>query len=99
MGSATAYVFGAGLNKAVRNWDHVSPPLAIDFFQILLTLPKFSLEGSPLQKQLSAVFDYINRYWRLTPERLKTVPFDLETCFTLIDLQFREALQDGRQDD
>src|SRR6266550_1657558 len=99
MGRETAYVFGAGLNKAVRNWDHASPPLATDFFQILLTLPKFSHEGSPLQKQLSAVFDYINRYWRLSPEHLKTVPFDLEKCFTLIDLQFREALQEGRQDD
>jgi hypothetical protein len=99
MGGETAYVFGAGLNRAVRDWDRVSPPLAHDFFQILLTLGKFSHEGSPLQERLSIVFDYINRYWRLTPERLKTVPFDLEKCFTLIDLQFREELQQGRQDD
>lgn len=99
MGRETAYVFGAGLNRAVRNSDHVSPPLASNFFQILLTLPKFSHEGSPLQTQLSTVFDYVNRYWRLSPERLKTVPFDLEKCFTLIDLQFRDALQEGRHDD
>lgn len=74
-------------------------PLAHDFFQILLTLRKFSHEGSPLQERLSIVFDYINRYWRLSPGHLKTVPFDLEKCFALIDLQFREALQEGKQEE
>jgi hypothetical protein len=100
MGRETAYVFGAGLNRAVRDWDRVSPPLAHDFFQILLTLRKVQSRRLPVAREaIHRLRLHQSVFWRLSPEHLKTVPFDLEKCFTLIDLQFREALQEGKQDE
>jgi hypothetical protein len=47
--------------------------------------------------QLGELFAYIERYWKLTAEDLREKPFDLEACFTLLQLQRREAVAD--QDD
>lgn len=37
------------------------------------------------------VYDYIQQYWKKTPEKLLETPFDLEECFTLLELQRKET--------
>lgn len=86
----TVYIFGAGINRTLTDWDGHHPPLANDIFQIILKHSRFESDG-PYRGNLQPVFDYINRYWKLSVEDLRTQPFDLEACFTLIDQQLREA--------
>lgn len=47
------------------------------------------------RQQLSLLFAYIERYWKLSVEQLATVPFDLEACYTLLELQAADAWLNG----
>lgn len=90
------YIFGAGINRDVKDWEGFSPPLATDFFQQTLRHGKF---GDPHFFQiLEPVFDYISQYWKHSKDDLKLVPFDLEACFTLLELQLEEVLAKGNRE-
>ena len=47
---------------------------------------------------LIPVFDYINRYWKRSQDDLAKAPFDLEECFTLLDLQLADAVRAENQE-
>lgn len=87
--SNTVYLFGAGINKDVKGWNGLNPPLSTDFFQGALRHPR--LGNDHYKEKLGPVFDYIARYWKLSPEDLESEGFDLESCFTLIELQKEES--------
>jgi len=87
------YLLGAGLNQVIRNSDGVSPPLSKTFFQVASRMRKFA--DSHYQGKVKAVYEYIQRFWKLDRDDLARIPFDLEECFTLMELQFREALFSG----
>jgi len=89
----TTYLLGAGINRAVRSPEGLAPPLARDFFRQALRLPRLATKFG--QNQLVPLLDFIRRYWRLDKEQLKSADFDLEECFTFIDLQRREAEVNG----
>jgi hypothetical protein len=92
--ASTVYILGAGINRnlsvteCVEGVDpyNIKPPLALDFFQQALLLPEVYRERDYAHhlEEFAALYSYITRYWKLTPEDLKTRPFDLEACFTLI---------------
>jgi len=88
--SDTIYILGAGANREIEDWDNLSPPLIDEFFQVALKKDKFS--GGPYTSKLQIVFDYIYKYWRKSKSELTSVPFDLEECFTTLELQLREAI-------
>lgn len=85
----TLYLFGAGINCAVTGFEGIKPPLGRDFFSKALKPPRLSDELA--LKQLSPLFELIQKYWHLDRIQLLTADLDLEECFTFIELQRREA--------
>jgi len=90
------YVLGAGVNQVIKDWDGLAPPLLSNFFNITLKKRKFSNEYYLMR--MKEVFDYIEKYFRMTIEDLKKEPFDLEMCFTLLEKQARQAEKGGDKD-
>jgi hypothetical protein len=91
----TVYIFGAGINHGVLDFNGLRPPLATNFFQQALKSDRMSFED--YQDLMKCVFDYIEQYWKLSIEKLRTEPFDLEECFTLIQLQAEDAYRQKDQ--
>lgn len=92
----TVYIFGAGINRSVRDWDGLVPPLSTDLFQ--QALRHHRIRDDHYREKLKPVFEYIARYWKLTPKELESEPFDIESCFTLLELQSQEALSRNDRD-
>ena len=101
----TVYLLGAGINRSVKGTflrevaidQHelieLVPPLATDFFQQVsqASLVINGQLGADYGEEFRGLFEYIERYWKLSFEDLKHKPFDLESCFTLIQQQKLEA--------
>jgi hypothetical protein len=89
----TVYLVGAGVNRQIRDFHGLCPPLIGELFQVASQMPGLQDRG----ERLTQVFDYINRYWKKTQDDLAKTSFDLEECFTLLDLQLVDALSIGNQ--
>ena len=85
----TTYLLGAGINRGITGPNGLFPPLARDFFRQALRHPRISAEFTI--RQLAPLFEFIEKYWHLTQDELKNADFDLEECFTFLELQRREA--------
>ena len=93
----TAFLLGAGINRCIRGPDGLVPPLALDFFRQALRHPRFAaVSMTPL---LEPLFAFIERYWHRGRQDLVASDFDLEECFTFIELQRREAIASGDQEE
>ena len=79
-------MLGAGLNRAIRDQDGQSPPLLDDFFQVALNKKEYHTDQ--YNKFLQPLYDYIQKYWGKDKHSLASTPFDIEECFTLLELQF-----------
>ncbi|MFY3741914.1 MAG: hypothetical protein HMLIMOIP_002375 [Candidatus Nitrosomirales archaeon] len=87
--SDTVYVLGAGLNQIITSARYgVSPPLVNNFFQVALRMHRFS--NDHYTEQISELYAFIKKYWKKDKQALATMPFDLEECFTLIEMQLKE---------
>ena len=84
------YMLGAGANRETKDWGGLSPPLINEFFQVASKKDKSS--GGPYMRTLQIVYDYIYKYWGKSKSELTSIPFDLEECFTTLELQLREAI-------
>jgi hypothetical protein len=80
----TVYLFGAGVNRSIRTAEGLRPPLATDLFQQAL---RHEMLGEGGLRDLAELFEYIERYWKLSAESLRERPFDIEACFTLLQQQ------------
>ena len=89
--SNIVYLLGAGVNQSITDWDGLSPPMIKNFFQIALKKRKFS--NSHYTERVNIVYEYIEKYWKKTLQDLVRNPFDLEECFTLLELQASRAYQ------
>ena len=87
--SEIVYLLGAGANQLVTDWHGLKPPLASNFFQMALQSDKF--RGEHYSKRVAPVYDYISRYWKKSIDDLQNSPFNLENCFTMLQLQMNEA--------
>ena len=87
---------GAGINRSVRGPDGLLPPLAHDFFRQALRHPRISHEY--IIELITPLLDFIEKYWHMTQDELKDTDFDLEECFTLLELQRRDAARSQDQD-
>jgi hypothetical protein len=92
----TVYLLGAGFNQCIKDFDGLKPPLATNFFQTLFRKEKYQDEGYLVR--LSLLFEYIEKYWKKSKDDLQNQPFDLEECFTLLQLHWIEAERDKNQD-
>lgn len=83
------YLFGAGINRGISDHDGVVPPLATDLFVQAMKMNRLGDEH--YLEKIAPVFEYIQKYWKLNRENLATNHFDLEACYTLLELQLNEA--------
>lgn len=91
----TVYVFGAGINRSIRDLQGLKPPLANDLFKQALRHRMF---GDQAIGELTALFEYIERYWKLSIDDLREEPFDLEACYTLLQQQRLEFNAEGNEE-
>jgi len=87
--SEIVYVLGAGVNQVIKDDYGLSPPLINNFFQNALKKYKDQFLAPTFGFKL--VYDYIKKYWRKSISDLENYPFDLEECFTLLDMQIDNA--------
>ena len=92
----TVYLLGAGFNKSVNDWHGLKPPLATNFFQTVLKSEKYQTEY--YSEKVRCVYEYIEKYWKKSKDDLLNQPFDLEDCFTFLELQYYESEKDGNSD-
>jgi hypothetical protein len=88
----TVYVFGAGINRNVRDLGGAKPPLATDLFKQVLWHEEL---GDLAIREIPELFEYIKRYWKRSIEDLREEPFDLEACYTLLQQQRQEFKAEG----
>jgi hypothetical protein len=97
----TGYILGAGINRVAGRPDREfeKPPLTTDFFQLALGGSLLDPVRSTAEdkERYQKILDYIERYWRYSVEDLRNRPFNLEECFTMLQLQRRE-LDPGSQE-
>lgn len=89
----TVYMLGAGLNRAIRDRDGLSSPLLDNFFQVVLNKKEYHTDQH--NKFLQPLYDYIQKYWGKDKRSLAFTPFDIEECFTLLELQFLDKQREG----
>jgi hypothetical protein len=89
----TVYVVGAGINQVIkhRSYNGISPPMINNFFQVALKMRNFA--SGEYTERIKGVYDYIYRYWKKDKSRLADVSFDIEECFTTIELHLNEAIK------
>lgn len=85
----TVYILGAGFNQCVNGAFGLKPPLSTNFFNTILKNKKYDNEN--YYKKTKCVYEYIYKYWQKSKEQLKSEDFNIEDCFTLIQLQILEA--------
>jgi len=85
------FILGAGFNQCIKDWDGLKPPLATNFFQTILRSDKYQYEG--YSRLTDPIYNYIEKFWKKTKADLMSQPFDLEECFTFIELQYYESVQ------
>lgn len=84
------YLLGAGVNQSVRTNQKqaLSPPLANNFFKVAR---KLHVRFRDYDDLLNPLYSYILKYWHKSKTDLDNDEFNLEECFTLIQLQYIEA--------
>ena len=87
--TVTVYLLGAGVNQNVVDWHGLKPPLANNFFQMALRSDKY--EGEHYSNRIAPLYEYISHYWKKSKDDLRNEPFNLEECFTMLQLQQNEA--------
>jgi len=90
--SETVYLLGAGVNRHI-DWHGLWPPLVDDFFRMALRSEKFNNEH--YFERIARVYDYIRDVWKKNRSDLENEPFNLEDCFTMIQLEQAEAEREG----
>lgn len=83
------YLLGAGINQVVTDQHGLKPPLANNFFQMVLRSDKFG--GERYSERLTPIYDYISRIWKKSKDDLQNELFSLEDCFTMLQLQRSEV--------
>lgn len=87
--SEIMYLLGAGVNQFVTDWHGLKPPLANNFFQMVLSSDKY--KGEHYTNRIAPLYDYISHFWKKNRGFLQNEPFNLEDCFTMLQLQRNEA--------
>lgn len=92
----TTYILGAGFNQCVKGMNGLKPPLSTNFFNTILKNKESNIINYDNRTQL--VYKYIYKYWKKSKEDLLNDNFDLEECFTLLQLQLIEASSNNDQE-
>jgi len=92
----SVFILGSGFNQCIKDRDGLKPPLATNFFQTILRSDKYKYEG--YSRLTDPIYQYIAKFWKKTKTDLLAQPFDLEECFTFIELQYYESAQRGDKD-
>lgn len=95
--SELIYILGAGVNQGIKTENsQISPPLLKSLFRVALNSnPRFQ----QYDEYLGPVYKYIKKYWNKGKRDLEFGDFDLEECFTLIQLQLIDLNKEKEIDD
>jgi SIR2-like domain len=96
------FLLGAGFNCSILDPTRgKAAPLARDFFRVLIEHGDFEsrLEAIRSRIYVDVLLDQIQRYWHLDLEGLRSQPFDIEECMTLLESQLRETMDDAHRVD
>lgn len=94
------FLLGAGFNCSVVDPSReATPPLARNFFQVLLGSRRYrdSLDVFRGRLFVDVLLEEIERYWKLDLDALKSTAFDIEECLTLFESQLTDGLPPGRE--
>jgi hypothetical protein len=91
--NTTVYILGAGFNQCVNGEFGMKPPLSTNFFNVILKNKKY--DNTDYYKKTECVYEYILKYWKKSKQQLCYEQFNLEDCFTLIQLQLLETKANG----
>jgi hypothetical protein len=94
----SVYLLGAGINQAIQTHDRkmvLSPPLTNNFFAVARSLHVRFRDYDTLLKPL---YDLILEYWHKTISDLEFGEFNLEDCFSFVQLQLLDAELDNDVD-
>ncbi|AJA46186.1 SIR2-like domain-containing protein [Clostridium pasteurianum DSM 525 = ATCC 6013] len=89
----TTYILGAGFNQCIKDINGLKPPLSTNFFNTILKNKSYNY----LNNKIEIVYEYIYKYWKKSKENLIYDDFDLEECFTLLQLQLFDAYNSNNQ--
>lgn len=90
----TTYILGAGFNQCIKTIDGLKPPLSTNFFNTILKNNNYSNS----EEKIKIIYEYIYKYWKKSKKNLLYDNFDLEECFTLLQLQLFDAYNDNDKD-
>lgn len=62
-----------------------------NFFQEALSMQSRRFGETPYKETLEPLYAYIQKFWKKSISDLENSDFDLEECFSLMDLQLKEA--------
>ena len=94
------YIFGAGVNKAIKlrygvrksgKYQDVSPPLTNDLFKVAQCMAHGRFEHQLRSSYFEKLASFIEKYWKKNIRNLMRSKFDIEECLTYIESQTREA--------
>src|SRR3989344_5618366 len=86
----TVYILGAGFNRDIKDWHESRPPLARDFFQIILINRRYQDRLRMLYgKKVEPLYTYIEEKFGKTKDDLSNQNFDLSKL--LISLESDQA--------
>ncbi|SMB81657.1 SIR2-like domain-containing protein [Desulfonispora thiosulfatigenes DSM 11270] len=95
MTNDTVYIIGAGINQCITDYEGLNPPLTLNFFKTILKSTKY--QSKEYVQKVNLVYEYIEKYWKMDKENLINRTFNLEECFTLIQLQLMEAIEENKE--
>jgi hypothetical protein len=94
------FLLGAGFSCSVLDPSRgKAAPLARNFFQVLMADRRYErgLDGFRQHVFVDVLLEEIARYWHLDLDGLKTRPFDIEECLTLLESQAAETTDAERK--
>lgn len=85
-------MLGSGVNQEIYAPGNISPPMINNFFNVAY---RINSRFNDYDDKLEQVYKYIKKFWRKEKQDLRNCKFDLEECFTLLQLQLYEAVEEG----
>jgi hypothetical protein len=92
LAGATVYILGAGFNWEVQDTDGERPPMAKNFFKVLMNSRRYS--AGAYTHRIPLVFRYISDRYGLSEEDLRSQDLDLEQVFSQLDRERIDAEQE-----
>lgn len=83
--SNNLFLFGAGFNRDITDFDGINSPLSNDFFKVFLNKREFKNEH--IKQKLTPLLEIIQKVWHKSEIDLKIHQLNLEEVYTYLQLK------------